>query len=268
MLYIVLSVCSGVLSAELTEGETQEVLERITKLFLIPTLVMAWAHIMIICSYKSVITQENTVIRFINDNTGESEETRAVDTNADTSRSTIPVWLSLIAMWLYTSTLGLVLSALFVYAKFTGQVPDIISKPIASLLFIAGTFFYTYRVFDVRTNLMFATGGAYYIITVVLNQGFLSNATNVLMVITVIESYNYHCCTPLEPRRAIYGSYAPPVFTSQTGTASDVEVGGVQEAPICARPAVTLSNPTHGTRGAYTIVKDRGDVEDAEGSSA
>ena len=102
----------------------------------------------------------------------------------------------------------------------------------------------------------------------VLNQGFLSNATIMLMMITVIESYNYHCCTPLEPCRAIYGSYAPPVFTSQTGTASDVEVGEVQEAPICARPAVTLSNPAHDARGAYAIVKVRGDVEDAEGSSA
>lgn len=226
-------------------------------------ILVAWAHILMICSCKSFITQENTVIRFINDNTGESEETQA----ADTSRSTIPVWLSLIAMWLYTITLGLVLSALLVYVKFTGRVPDIISKPTFLLLFIAGTFCYTYRVFDVRTNLMFAANVAYFI--VICNGGFLLfNATNVLMAITVSESYNYHCCTPLEPSHVIYGSYAPPVLTSQTGTASDVEVGRVQETPICARPAVTLSNPAHDARGAYTILKDSGGVEDAEGSSA
>ena len=65
------------------------------------------------------------MIRFINDNTGESEETQA----ADTSRSTMRVWLSLFAMWLYTVTLGPVLSALFVYAKFTRRVPDYEPKP-------------------------------------------------------------------------------------------------------------------------------------------
>ena len=265
---IVLMVCSDDPLVRYADGETHGVFMKFIVSFLIPAYMMASAHILMICSYKSVITQENTVMRFINDNTGESEETRAVDTNADTSRSTIPVWLSLIAMWLYTFTLGLVLSALFVYAKFTGRVPDVISIPTFLLLFIAGTFCYTYRVFDVRTNLMFAAGVAYFIMLAVLNQGFFFNATNMLMAITISESYNYHCCTPLEPSSAIYASYVPPVFTSQTGTASDVEMGEVQVAPICARSAGTLSNPAHDARGAYTIVKDSGGVEDAEGSRA
>ena len=213
-----------------------------------------------ICSCKSVITQENTVIRFINDNTGENRNQNN-DKNDETSRSTMPVWLSLIAMWLYTYTLGLVLSALFAYAKFTGRVPDVISIPIVCLSFIAGTFCYTYRVFDVRTNLMFATVIAILVAIIALSVRSRFDGMDVMGFLAVnclIESYSYHCCTALEPGNAIYGSYAPPVLTSQTGTASDVKVGGVQEAPICTWPAVTLSNPTHGARGAYTMVKDGG----------
>ena len=229
-------MCSGVLSVELVDRETLVVFERFTifgcaifeRVVFLPAFMVAWAHILMICSYKSVITQENTVIRFINDNTDESDETQAADTNADTSRSTMPVWLSLIAMWLYTVTLGLVLSALFMYAKFTGRVPDIISKPTVCLLFIAGTFCYTHRVFDVRTNLMLAASVAISITSPESTEGFLFRARIALVCFTMIESYKYHCCTPLEPSSAIYGSYAPPVFTSQTGTASDVEVGGVE----------------------------------------
>ena len=183
------------------------------------------------------------------------------------SRSTMPIWLSLIAMWLYTYALGQVLSLLFVYAEFTGRVPYIISRGTIYLLFIAGTFFYTFRVFDLRTNVMIATVIALLIATIALEGRSQSDRKDVVRYLAVnclIETYNYLCCTPLEPSSSIHGCYAPPVFTSRTGTVSNLEVGGVWESPIYGRSSVTYSNSTH-ANGTYTVLGDSGDVEDAEG---
>ena len=94
-------------------------------------------------------------------------------------------------------------------------------------------------------------------------NSFRTDMVVVLSTSIVAQSHKYLCCIPLEPSSAIDGSYTPPVFTSQTGTGSDVEVGVVQEALICGRPAVTHSKSTHDARGAYSIVKDGGDVGDA-----
>ena len=260
-----LSICSAVLLLFYTDEATQMVFGRVDGLHAIVGLFIAWAHILMICSYKSVITQANTVIRFINDNTGENEDTRA----DGTSRSTMPVWLSLIAMGLYTYALGLVLSVLFIYVESTRRVPSIISKPTISLLFIAGLFFYTYRVFDLRTNMMIATVIALLITTRALEGRSPSDrmdAVGYLAVNCLLESYNYLCCTALEPSSAFYGCYAPPVFTSQTGTWSNLEIGGVQDVSICGRSAVTVTDSTHDAHGAYTVLRDSGGVEDAEGS--
>ena len=260
LLSSVLSICSTALLVHYTEVERQKFSIRFDGFFTTVGIMIFWSHVLLICSYKSILAQESTVIRFINDNTGENtienDEARAVDT----SRSTIPIWLSLIAMWLYTHALGLVLSLLFVYA---GRVPDDISKPTFHILYIAGIFSYIYRVFDLRTNVMFvAFIGSLTMMTALMGRPESYQAVIVISLFSsiLVESYNYHCCTPLEPSTAISVSYVPPVFISQTGTGSDLEVGGVRETPICGRPAVTYSNSTHDARGAYTIVKDGGDV--------
>lgn len=62
-----------------------------------------------------------------------------------------------------------------------------------------------------------------------------------LMTYFLLHSYSYHCCIPLEPTSAIYGSYAPPVLSSQTGTGSDLEVDGVREVPNREQPSVKLN---------------------------
>jgi hypothetical protein len=260
LLSTALSMGSAVL---LKYTETNTVLTRVDGLHAPVGFCIFLMHFLMIFSHKSVITQENTVIRFINDHTGENDETQATDISADTSRSTMPVWLSLTAMWVYTFSLGLVLSFLFVYAKFTVRVPDVISKPTVCLLFIAGTFLYTYRVFDLRTNVMIAAMLQILMATVLVGVKTPPYMVGMLAFSCVIEIYDHLCCTPLQPNSATHGSYSPPVFTSQTGTGSDVEVGGVQEAPICGRPAVTLSNPAHDARGDYTILRDSGGIKDA-----
>ena len=270
LLYFALSICSTELVLRYANKETLGIIGTFDGFYAVAALFILLAHVLMICSYKSVIAPENTVIRFINDNTGEDTKKYDETQAADTSRSTMPIWLSLIAMWLYVYALGMVVLLLRIYAKSTGRVPDVISIPTVYLLFIAGTFFYTYRVFDLRTNVMFAAFIAFLIIipkALGVCQSHGSDVVAALSISILMESYSYFCCTPLKPRSAISGSYAPPVFNSQTGTGSDLEVGGVQEALICGRPAVTHSRSTHDARGAYSIVKDVEGVEDAEGSS-
>ena len=198
-----------------------------------------WVHVVMILSYKCVIPQRSTVIRFFNDNASETisenDKTRAVDTAADARRSTMPIWWSNIALclyqWLY---LGLMLSVFLAYGKFIGRVPDVIRIPTYYILLFAFYFSYTYRVFDLRTNLMIIAVIALRVTPNALRRGSPINQghdmVSLLMINLLFRSYSYHCWTPLEPNSAIYGFYAPPVSSSQTGTGSDLEVDEVQEA--------------------------------------
>lgn len=261
LLSTVLSICSTELLLHYTDEETQMVFKRAGPLN-IAGYCCFWVHTLTIRSYKSVIAQDNTVVRFSNDDTGENDEMRV----ADTSRSTMPARSS---TWRYTCALGLVLSALLVYAELTGRVPYIVRNPTVYLLFVAGTFFYAYRACDLRTNAMIVAVAAFLITTIALGGESQSDRMDVvgfLVVNFLVESYSYLFCTLLEPSSAISGSYAPPVFTSQTGTGSHHEEGRVQEALICGRPTVTHSNSTHDAHGVYSIVKDVESVEDAEGT--
>ena len=213
LLSTVLSVCSTELLLHYTDEETQMVFKRAGPLS-IAGYCCFWVHTLMIRSYKSVIAQDNTVVRFSDDDTGENEEMRV----ADMSRTTKPARSS---TWLYTCALGLVLSALLVYAELTGRVPYIVRNPTVYLLFVAGTFFYAYRAFDLRTNAMIVAVAAFLITTIALGEESQSDRMDVvgfLVVNFLIESYSYLFCTPLEPSSAISGSYAPPVFTSHTGT--------------------------------------------------
>ena len=218
LLSTALSICSTEVLLHYTDKDTQMVFKRVDGPLNIGGYCCFWVHTLLIRSYKSVITQENAAIRFSNDNTGDGDEMRV----ADTSRSTRPIRLS---MWLYTCTLGLALSALFIYAEFTGRVPSVISNPTVYLLFTACTFIYTYHIFDLRTNAMIVAVIAFLITTIALGAEPQSDRMDVvgfLVVNFLIESHSYLFRTSLEPSNSVSGSYAPPVFTSHTGTGSDL----------------------------------------------
>ena len=69
------------------DKETLMVFGTVDILHTIMGIVIAGAHIVMLWSYKCITTQEDSLIRFINENTAENDDTRA----ADTFRSTMPM---------------------------------------------------------------------------------------------------------------------------------------------------------------------------------